>query len=408
MASPHSPARAADPAGDFATPEGPAGLLARLFSEQALPAGAARIGAKLAAWRGKAWRVGSNVIVARHEDVREVLDRDLDFRIAPVNAGRIDEVNGPFVLGMDRGAVLDQERAALYHALAGVDLASLQREVEAEAECLTADAAGIDAVAAYARPIAAHTAQRLFGVTGTDQHLFEDMTRAVFAHTFLNISGDEKVRQRALRASKLMHRWLSDEIARRTEGDVWEAANDMMSVLLRDGMLDHDGIRRTLGGMLVGSVDTTASAVAKIVSVIARDPALLRSVAADVDNPVRLRGWCWEALRRWPHNPILLRQAAVATTIAGIEVRAGDRIIVWTQAAMQDARAFPRPKLLEPDRPTDRYLHFGATLHACAGRAVNAFQIPALVAALVRRGLRSVGKVGWAGPFPAHLQVDFK
>src|SRR5512139_2336076 len=173
-------AETASPPDDFATPEGSAGLLARLFSEQAIPAAAARTGAKLAARRGKPWRLGGNVIAARHQDVREVLDRDLDFLIAPVNAERIGEVNGPFVLGMDRDAILSRERSALYGALAAVDLDSLLREVEVEAERLTADAPGIDAVAAYARPIAAHTAQRLFGVTGTDQRLFEDMTRAVF------------------------------------------------------------------------------------------------------------------------------------------------------------------------------------------------------------------------------------
>jgi hypothetical protein len=50
------------------------------------------------------------VVVARHADVVEVLHRDLDFRIAPVNEVRIDEVNGPFVLGMDRGATLVHAR----------------------------------------------------------------------------------------------------------------------------------------------------------------------------------------------------------------------------------------------------------------------------------------------------------
>jgi hypothetical protein len=39
---------------------------------------------------------------------------------------------------------------------------------------------------------------------------------------------------------------------------------------------------------------------------------------------------------------------------------------------------------------------------------VNAFQIPLLVGALVRRGIKSVGAVQWAGPFPDHLTIQFE
>jgi cytochrome P450 len=172
-------------------------------------------------------------------------------------------------------------------------------------------------------------------------------------------------------------------------------------------VLDDDGVRRTLGGMLVGSIDTTASSVAKIVSMIGRDADLAAAFAADADDDTRLAGWCSEALRRWPHNPILLRQAATDTELAGTEIRAGDRIVAWTQAAMLDASAFPDPAQLRPDRPASAYLHFGAGLHPCAGRAVNAFQIPMLVGALVRRGIKSVGRVQWAGPFPDQLSLRF-
>src|SRR5581483_11188426 len=138
---------------------------------------------------------------------------------------------------------------------------------------------------------------------------------------------------------------------------------------------------------------------------IGKDAALARAIAADAGDEARLAGWCREALRRWPHNPILLRQAAGDTMLGAVAIRAGDRVVAWTQAAMLDAEVFPDPEQLRPDRPAAAYLHFGGGLHPCAGRAVNAFQIPALVGALVRRGIKSVGSVAWAGPFPAHLPV---
>ena len=390
----------------IATPPGSGGALAGLIAGQPVPAALARLGAWAGAALDQPIRLGGTLLVTRHAHVAEALARDLEFRIAPVNAGRMDEVNGAFVLGMDRGVTLADERKALYAALHAIDMDTLRNAAAADAEQrILAAGTAIDAVEGYARPVASGTAQRLFGVGGSDATTFLDAARAIFAHVFLNVGGDQAVRARALEAATLMRGWLDAEVARRRSGG--NAGTDMMGALLAGGA-DPGLVQRTLGGMLVGSIDTTASAVAKIVAVLGRDPALAKRVAADVDDPPRLAGWCREALRRWPHNPILVRQVACDTSLNGTAVRAGDRVVLWTQAAMLDASAFPDPGRLRPDRPAAAYLHFGGGLHPCAGRAVNAWQLPLLVGALVRRGIRKVGKPEWAGPFPAHLRVTFE
>jgi cytochrome P450 len=391
---------------DIATPAGSGSFVASLLTGQPIPAAAARVAAWIAALWGRPIRLGTKVIVARHAQVKEVLARDLDFRIAPINEARIDEVNGPFVLGMDRGVALERERRALYQALAGVDLAPLREAVATQAAARVAGAGvEIDIVGGYARPIAAHTARGLFGITGSDEQTYMDVARAIFAHTFLNLSGDKAIEARAVRAAALMRNWFNVEIARRRAAD--DFGTDMMGGLLGAGILDDDGVRRTLGGMLVGSIDTTATAVAKIVAMIGRNASLARRIASDANDEARLAGWCREALRCWPHNPVLLRRAVASTRLADTEIKAGDDIVAYTQAAMLDASVFPNPGQLRPDRPANAYLHFGAGLHPCAGRVVNAFQIPLLVGALVRRGIEAVGPVHWAGPFPDHLTLRF-
>jgi cytochrome P450 len=393
--------------GEIATPAGNGGFLAGLLAEQPVPAAVARFGAWAGGFWGKPVRAGHKVLVVRHDHVVEALSRDLDFRIAPINEARIDAVNGPFVLGMDRGRILVHERRALYGALAGVDMAALREQAGRDAAARIAAAGNqIDAVDGFARPVAAATAHRLFGIAGPDQRTFMDVARAVFAHVFLNIGGDKVIEQRALNASVLMRQWFDAEIMRRRA--TADPGTDMMGMLLRAGTLDDEGVRRTLGGMLVGSIDTTASAVAKIIAMIGRDPAFARKVAADAGDNERLAGWCREGLRSWPHNPILLRRAHTDTVLAGTTVRKGDQLLLWIQAAMLDPDMFPNPGIRHPDRPAKAYLHFGGGMHPCAGRVVNDFQIPLLVGALVRRGIRSVGKVAWAGPFPAHLPVELE
>jgi cytochrome P450 len=392
---------------DIATPPAKASLLAN----PEVLALAARLFALFFRWAERPLRIGDKVIVGRHADAIEVLSRDLEFRIGPINAARIDAVNGPFILGMDRGETLVRERAALYKALAKVELQPLRHQIEGAARTrIIAAGDQIDVVGDYARPIAATTAQTLFGIKGSNDTIFMDVARAIFGHIFLNLGNDKDVEARAMRAAPYLRGWLADEItARRASG---QPGHDMMGALLADPAIANDDagndlIRRTLGGMLVGSIDTTATCIAKIMTIVGQDKTLAAGIAADVDNFPRLHGWCWEALRRWPHNPVVLRSAAIETQLAGVDIHVNDQVLVYTQAAMLDTSVFPDPQVLNPGRPTGPYLHFGGGLHPCAGRDVNAFQIPLLVGALVRRGIKSVGTIDWAGPFPDRLPVTF-
>jgi cytochrome P450 len=92
-------------------------------------------------------------------------------------------------------------------------------------------------------------------------------------------------------------------------------------------------------------------------------------------------------------------------TIGGETVPAGTRVVAFTLAAMQDERVFDRPETLDPDRPPHLYMHFGRGMHECAGRDVNALQIPALIAALMRFNPTGRVKVKNAGPFPDQFFV---
>ena len=199
-----------------------------------LPAVAAWLGVRLL---GRPRRFGKVIVAARHRHVTEVLGRDLDFGIAPVNGARMQAVNGPFVLGLDRGAQLAAERRALYAALANVDLDAIAAQAAEEADGLLAAAGGsIDVVGGYARLVAARTARRLFGVSGPDEATFLEVARAIFAHTFLNLGGDKAVEARALKAAPLMRAWLADEIARRRASRI--TGDDLMGALMREPALD--------------------------------------------------------------------------------------------------------------------------------------------------------------------------
>jgi cytochrome P450 len=391
---------------DLATPLGRPSGMAGLLILRKLPYLAACIAIQFARLLGRPLRVGRIVIVARHADVTEALARDLDFCLQPVNAPKFDQIGFHFILGMDRSAELIAERRVLYTALADVDDTALQDAIIHDiADTLDTPAGPVDVVQGYARPIAAATASRLFGIAPTNKAALMDATRAIFGNSFLNPTGDEAMTNRALVAANLLSDWLETEIARRRA--TGEIGKDMMGRLLATGIGD-DLVRRTLGGMLVGAVDTTATCVAKVITVLMGDQALHRRAYGDRGDLRLMRGWCNEALRRWAHGPLLMRKAARDANLAGTAVRAGDSVLLWTQAAMLDARAFSDPQTLRPDRPDASYLHFGGGLHPCAGRGINAWQIPMLVAGLLDRRPTKLGPMIWAGPFPAQLPIHLE
>lgn len=382
--------------------------LSGLLTGRAVPGFVARLGIAAARRRGRPWRLFGRVIAARHADIAEALSRDLDFRIAPVNGAKIEEVNGPFILGMDRSPVHQNERRALYAALSHVDFAEIGSRIEQQATgALAREAGDFDAITDYARPVAVATAMHLFGISSRNPAVVAEVARAIFAHTFLNLGNDEKVRARALKAEPLLKEWLGSEIARRRASGA--TGTDLMGRLLEQHeILDDTAVRRTLGGMLVGSIDTTVAAFAKILCVLRSDDDLAAAFAEAMAANTDLFGLCLEALRRWPHNPILLRIAQADTNLAGTPVRAGDSVVLWTQAAMLDVGAFPEPSRAVVDRPLPSYLHFGGGLHPCAGRRLNAIQLPILLRLILPRLTGRTGRIQWAGPFPDKLSVRLK
>ena len=107
-------------------------------------------------------------------------------------------------------------------------------------------------------------------------------------------------------------------------------------MLFRDRDLFVHGVRRNVAGLLVGAIDTTATAVAKIIRMASTDDAVLARVERAVDDSPRMIGWCNELLRLWTHNPVLLRRAAVDVSVGGKNIPAGTTVVAYTQAAMFD------------------------------------------------------------------------
>jgi cytochrome P450 len=387
------------------TPEKGGGLMAFLLKNRVINSFLSRTMARLFGGKNGAIRLPFTriVLVIRHKDVMDVLARDTDFLIAPTNAKRFEAVDNPFILAMDRGPALSAEHRAMYTAFARVDSAALMDMAETDIDNFVNSNRQFDAIGDYIWPICTRNSQRLFGLTHVDPVILQEGVRSLFAHIFFNGDNTPQVTQRAQAAAAIIGDWIQDEIARRRRTQ--DFGTDFMGQMMSDPGNDDDRIKRCLLATLVGSIDTIASSIAKILRVIAERADVRRQMLARADDHKFLGQYAMEVLRFWPHNPFLARYAPAATSIGQTQIKPGSKIIVMTAAAMFDPSAFPEPRTIRTDRPLSSYLHFGYGIHECTGRMMSVQLIPRLIAPLLKNHFEISGKMRWAGPFPNSLPV---
>ena len=370
------------------------------------------------------------VIVTRFRDVCEVLDRDEDFTIAEVNAATMDRVNGPFILGMDRSDQYVREKTILQKAVHTDDIERIRAWVRAEAAAMVdaARPAGrIDVVQELARPVAGRLVATFFGVPGPDETTLLRWMRTIFHETFLNVGSVATVRRAGEQSAAELHAYADDLIARRRAelaDRPGEEPDDFLGRLVAfradpDTALSDESIRRNVGGVIVGAVETTNKAVAHVVDQLLRRPEALAGAraAARAGDFHAVRAYAFEALRFNPLNPVLARHVARSTVLAAGTRRerrlpTGRSVYVGVLPAMFDPEAFPEPERFRADRPASAYLHFGHGLHTCFGERINLVQIPEIVAAVLRlphlrRAPGTDGRITYQGPFPDRFVVEF-
>jgi cytochrome P450 len=110
-----------------------------------------------------------------------------------------------------------------------------------------------------------------------------------------------------------------------------------------------------------------------------------------------------ELLRWWTPVMVFRRTATTDTAIAGLPVRAGDKVVVSFASANRDERVFADPDRLDLTRHPNPHLVFGHGPHFCLGAHLARCQLRALFEALLAR----TASVSYAGA-PAYLRSNFQ
>jgi cytochrome P450 len=110
-----------------------------------------------------------------------------------------------------------------------------------------------------------------------------------------------------------------------------------------------------------------------------------------------------EMLRWWTPVMTFRRTATVDVTLAGVDIAAGDKVVVSFSAANRDEAVFVDPDRFDVERAPNPQLSFGHGPHFCLGAHLARVQMRTMFAAL----LTTVDGVSYAGG-PDFLQSNFQ
>lgn len=184
-----------------------------------------------------------------------------------------------------------------------------------------------------------------------------------------------------------------------------EPGDDVMSTLMR--FVDDDGGRVSLAEFenlfwlfSVAGNETLRNGLPGGMLALVSHPAQYQRLLADRSL---LPGAVEEMLRWW--TPVMhFRRTAVADTrLSDVDIRAGDKVVVWFSAANRDSTVFPDPDSFDITRTPNDHLTFGHGPHFCLGAQLARVQMRAMFGAV----LDLLGEVELAGD-PVRLRSNFQ
>jgi len=119
---------------------------------------------------------------------------------------------------------------------------------------------------------------------------------------------------------------------------------------------------------IIGGNGTTRDLIGNVLMRLTQDSALFRRVAQDRDMIPSL---VEEVLRLDSPIQLLARNCVVDTTLDGVPVKPGERVLLMIGSANRDETVWPDADVLQPGRERGRaHLAFGAGPHICPAAAL--------------------------------------
>jgi cytochrome P450 len=360
-------------------------------------------------------------LLALHDDVVDALLQPSVFTVQ-----LYEEKMGTYLMAQDDTPVHFREKAIMQTMLNRDDLPKIREFVGKTArDILDAAPDGkIDAVNELTRRVPIALVQEYMGFDGIEPAKIARWSLFNQWNTFHNQPFDDNenpadIQAKTQAVNAELGAYLGELVPRRIaaikKGD---QRDDIVSRLLRVSLPQSVGfpmerLVRNIGGLLIGTIETTSQATAQALQQLFRRPEMLAKARAVVNDPAKFDGFAFEALRFDPISPYLFRRAAKDYVIARKSARettieAGTIVLPLVLSAMFDPTAHAEPMEFRPDRSLNKMFHFGFGLHECLGRYIGEVMVPEIIRQVVLRpGARPISAIEYGeASFPEKYMVS--
>ncbi len=237
----------------------------------------------------------------------------------------------------------------------------------------------------FAYPLPVAVICRLLGVPLEDEPEF-GRASAVLAQAldpFATITGvpPEMANQR-MQAVGWLRKYFHAMIGRRRSQPGDDLLSGLIAVEESGDQLTEEEIVSTCNLLLIAGHETTVNLIGNAVLALLRNPAQWAALGADAGLAPAIME---ETLRYDPPVQLVSRVAAADMTVGGVDVPAGDIMMLLLAAAHRDPAEFESPDSFDPDRKTLRHLGFGRGAHYCLGAPLARLEAGVALSALAAR-----------------------
>lgn len=219
-------------------------------------------------------------------------------------------------------------------------------------------------------------------------------------HCTETIHASEEIVSREERGEAIMTMFMSSQAA---HAEKMANPTDDLGSLIAHGAVDGrpvDAIDFFLWFMLLVDAggDTTRNLVGGGLQALFEHPEQLALLRSNIDAHL---GSAIEEMLRWVSPVVYMRRTATTETeIAGQQIEAGDKVVMYYGAANRDPTVFAEPERFDITRSPNPHIAFGGGgPHYCLGANLARLEIEAILREILTRlvDLEPAGSVEWMG-----------
>lgn len=239
----------------------------------------------------------------------------------------------------------------------------------------------VDLIAAYAEPLPVQVIAELLGIPEVDWPLLRPWSNAIVKMYEYAVTPEQ--RADAERASADFVAYLRELVTLRRRAPTDDLVSSLIAETDADGgRLSEDELVTTCTLLLNAGHEATVNVVGNGVTALLAHPDQLARLRAD---PALIPSAVEELIRFDSALQLFERTATVDTDIAGVTVRAGQKIAALLGAANRDPAVFDSPDVFDIGRVDNPHLGFGAGIHFCVGAPLARVELQTSLATLLRR-----------------------